>query len=153
MKGKVLFLSVFLWRTVCSEYCQALHFMCKPKLVTQNTSKHIARWLQKVQAMPDCFLGEEKETVELEDGSVEVMTLSEGVRSGVAVRFTNNDQKHLLAVTLYREGQHVGPVWDLTMGRGYNASYHFHPMSSTVLSSMQADIILSKTGLNNMNNK
>merc|ERR1711874_64384 len=74
MKGKVLFLSVFLWRTVCSEYCQAVQFMCKPKLVTQHTSKHIARWLQKVQAMPDCFLGEERETVQLEDGSVEVMT-------------------------------------------------------------------------------
>merc|ERR1711874_155409 len=137
MKGKVLFLSVFLWRTVCSEYCQAVQFMCKPKLVTQNTSRHIARWLQKVQAMPDCFLGEERETVQLEEGSVEVITLSEGVRSGVAVRFSNSQQTHLLAVTLYREGQHVGPLWDLTMGRAYNASYHFHPKTSTVLSSMQ----------------
>ena len=145
MNGKVLFLSVFLWRLVLSEYCQAVHFMCKPKLVTQNTGKHIARWLQKVKAMPDCFVGEERETVQHRDETVEVFSLSAGVRSGVAVRYSNTDQRYLLGLTLYQEGHDVGPVWDFTMGRGYNASYHFHPKSNTVLSNMQAEIILCQT--------
>ena len=142
MKGQVLFLSVFLWRLVGSEYCQAVDFMCQPKLVTHHTSKHIARWLTKVKAMPDCFVGEERETVHHEDESVEVFSLSEGLRSGVAVRYSNSDQRYLLSLTLYKEGQNVGPVWDLTLGRGYNASYHFHPKSNTVQSNMQAEIIL-----------
>ena len=137
-----MFLSVFLWKIVESEYCQAVDFMCQPRLVTQHTSKHISRWLNKVKAMPDCFVGEERETVQHEDDSLEVFSLSDGVRSGVAVRYSNSDQRYLLSLTLYKEGQNVGPVWDLTMGRGYNASYHFHPKSHTVQSSMQAEIIL-----------
>ena len=142
MKGQVLFLSVFLWRLVEPEYCQAVDFMCKPKLVTHNTNKHIARWLTKVKAMPDCFVGEERETVQHEDESLEVFSLSDGLRSGVAVRYSNSDQRYLLSLTLYKEGQNVGPVWDLTLGRGYNASYHFHPKSNTVQSNMQAETIL-----------
>ena len=142
MKGQVLFLSVFLWRLVEPEYCQAVDFMCQPKLVTHNTNKHIARWLTKVKAMPDCFVGEERETVQHEDESLEVFSLSDGLRSGVAVRYSNSDQRYLLSLTLYKEGQNVGPVWDLTLGRGYNASYHFHPKSNTVQSNMQAEIIL-----------
>lgn len=155
MKGTAaVFLSVFLWRIIDSsdsEYCQAVHFMCSPKLVREpHTSKHIARWLEKVKAMPDCFVGEERETVQQEDGSVEVITLRDGLRSGVAVRYsttTSSDQRYLLGLTLYKEGRNVGPVWDLTMGRGYNSSYHFHPQSSTVLNSMQAQSSLCSTSL------
>ena len=157
MKATALFLSVFLWRNIdCSEpqseYCQAVSFMCSPKLVTQHTSKHIARWLDKVKAMPDCFVGEERETVEHEDETVEVISLRDGVRSGVAVRYSSSsssgtEQRYLLGLTLYREGQNVGPEWDLTMGRGYNSSYHFHPQTNTVLSSMQAQITLYSTCL------
>ena len=152
MMRTALFLSVFLWRIIdCSEYCQAVHFMCSPKVVTgEAASKHIARWLEKVKAMPDCFVGEERETVQQEDGSVEVITLRDGLRSGVAVRYTtttSSDQRYLLGLTLYKEGRNVGPVWDLTMGRGYNSSYHFHPQSSTVLNSMQAQSSLCSTSL------
>ena len=138
MNEELLFLIVFLVRTIeCSEYCQAVDFMCKPKMVTKQTSKHIGRWLEKVKAMPDCFLGDERETVEDGDGSVEVMTLVGGVRSGVAVRFSSSDQRYLLSLTQYRDGNNVGPVWDLTMGRGYNATYHFHPRTATVHTNIQ----------------
>ena len=145
MTGLKFCLSLLLVRLIAGsepEYCQAVDFMCKPRLVTKQTSKHIARWLDKVKAVPSCFLGEETETVQHEDRTVEVMTVRGGVRSGVALTFSSSKQEYLLRLTLYREGLNVGPVWDLTMGRGYNASYHFHPKSNTVQSNMQAEIIL-----------
>ena len=135
MIGRILCLGLLLVRLISGsepEYCQAVDFMCKPRLVTKQTSKHIGRWLEKVKAVPRCFLGRETETVEHEDQTVEVITVRDGLRSGVGVTFSSIHQEHLLSITLYREGLNVGPVWDLTMGRGYNASYHFHPRTSTV---------------------
>ena len=128
-------LSVLLVRVVAGsepQHCQAVSFMCRPRLVTLNTGRHIARWLDKVKAMPGCFLGGERESVQHEDGTMQVFTLRGGVRSGVAMTFSSSEQQYLLSLTLYRDGQDVGPVWDLTMGRGYNASYHFHPRTATV---------------------
>ena len=148
MKTFRLFLILLLGSIIVSsdsEYCQAIDFMCKPKRVTKQTSRHIARWLEKVKAMPDCFVGQERETVEHSDSSVEVIGLRDGVRSGVGARYSSRQQQYLLSLTLYSSGLRVGPVWDLTMGRGYNASYHFHPRSSSVKSNLQeAEFLLTQ---------
>ena len=113
--------------------CDAGALVCKPTVTTKNVDRVISRWLEKLKRNPSCFTGPDAETfLESDKNIIEVVSTRSGVKHGLCLRYLDSDQRYLAGVTMYHEGVDTGPVWDLTMGRGHNSSFHFRSLSHSV---------------------
>ena len=62
----------------------------------------------------------------------EVVIMVGGVKHGVGLVYVDRERKYLAKVTLYKNGEKVGPEWDFTMGQGLDVSKHLQPITRTV---------------------
>ena len=126
-KNCFIFKEVYLSNLSCSLCSFMAHFIvCKDTIITKNTDKVIKRWLDKLRTSPLCFVGDKTDTIHDEVSETwEIVAVKNGVKSGVGITFLDEDMKYMSKVTYYKNGINVGPNWDLTLGRGYNSSYHF----------------------------
>ena len=100
--------------------------VCKETVISKNTDRVIKRWLDKLRTSPLCFVRDNSERLYNEaDESWELVAVHDGIKNGLGITFLDEDMKYMSRVTYYKSGINVGPNWDLTMGRGYNSSYHF----------------------------
>ena len=102
------FILILIWKffyhsNAAEDFCPALDLVCKDQVIEKNTGKVIRRWLNKIKFSPLCFIGEQSETIHHEaDNTLEVVSLSHGVRDGVGVTFLDEAQKYVARVTLYQ---------------------------------------------------
>ena len=62
----------------------------------------------------------------------EVVFMVGGVKHGMGLVYLDRKRKYLAKVTLYKNGERVGPEWDFTMGQGLDVSTHLQPITRTV---------------------
>ena len=111
--------------------CDAGALVCKPTLVTKNIGKLIRRWLAKLRKNPSCFTGVDSELTPGDNDTMELVSRRNGRKHGLGLRYLDDGQQYLSGVSMYRDGENVGPEWDLTLGRGHNSSYFFKSLSDT----------------------
>ena len=98
-----LILVIFEYIYADQDFCEASSLVCKPTEISRNTDKVIRRWLEKVRASPLCFAGPGSQTLHnQEDNTFEVVSLKEGRKHGVAVKFLDDANKFMAGVTFYQ---------------------------------------------------
>eukprot|EP00090_Calanus_glacialis_P009253 TRINITY_DN17640_c0_g1_i1.p1 TRINITY_DN17640_c0_g1~~TRINITY_DN17640_c0_g1_i1.p1 ORF type:complete len:464 (+),score=104.47 TRINITY_DN17640_c0_g1_i1:132-1523(+) len=64
---------------------------------------------------------------------VETVNMVHGLRHGIGLGFGDNEKKYLVWATMYKDGEEIGPVWDLTMGQGLDRKQQYQPRTQSVM--------------------